>query len=661
MWARRRRPPRPEVGRAPPGAMMNAMASPAPAPAPPRAGHARARVLPLIGVAWAALAALDPLLVPAWPGLLLAIVSWAWARHARRGEGLAAGCALLALVYAAQAGGTPNLGADSRGYFVFLPSVLRHHGLDFEEALEALGMGGLAADSAVRRGMHPAGPALLWSPFYVATHAYVVAGRALGRRAYEADGLAAPYLRAPALGTGLIAVAGVIALVAALRTRHDRGVARVAVAAVVLGTSLPYYVVVQPVMAHGVVFGVAALLVWAWVMAEREPTRRRWVVLGALLGLLVLVRWQAVVAVVLPAGLALRDLRRRRVAAADVGLAALAAAAVFAPQLAVWKAQYGRWITMPQGPGYVDWSSPHLLDVLVSADRGLFSWTPVAALGVLGLAVGWRRWGLLAGSGLVVFALTAWVNGGVSDWAGSDAFGARRFDLVLPLLAVGMAVIVEGVAAIVAHRPLLAPVAMVALLAAWNLGLMRLYVRGTFPEAAPLESVAAGEARLLRRAAERTLGALFGARGRDLAYRFFVGEYFYVNANLGGTIAVGGDDARYLGEGWSPPRWHEGGPRFRWALYPRACLRIPLAGPVTLPAVLSARVPRRLETQGFTVIVNGTSVGAGRLGPEWSDAPFRLPATALVRGENEVCFQFERGWGEEGQQVGAQVSRVQLP
>jgi hypothetical protein len=140
-----------------------------------------------------------------------------------------------------------------------------------------------------------------------------------------------------------------------------------------------------------------------------------------------------------------------------------------------------------------------------------------------------------------------------------------------------------------------------------------------------------------------------------------VGEYFYVNANLGGTIAVGGDDTRYLGEGWSGSRWHEGGPRFRWALFPRACVLVPLTGPVTLPAVLTARVPPRLSGQAFTVVANGTVIGAGHLGPEWADVPFTLPAAALVAGENQVCFQFDRGSGEEGEQVAAQVARVQLP
>lgn len=620
----------------------------------------RGRWLAFLGALWTALAVLDPVAaIPSWPGLALALGGMLERARRRGHDHWTPFFALLSAVYTIDAQVTPNLGADSRSYFVWLPSVLFGRGVDFGEAFEALGLS-LPPGSPVLRGLHPIGPALVWSPFYLAAHAYVVVGRALGRVAYAADGVSLPYLRAATLGTGVIAAFGMVALFRALRTRHDAPVAAVATAAIVLGSSVPYYLAVQPAMAHALVFGLAAILVWAWVETERAPTTGHWIGLGAAFGVLVLTRWQAAVAGVLPAALAVRDLRQGRGGRGPL-LAAGVALLLLLPQSLAWRAQHGAWVTMPQGTGYVDWSSPHLLDVLLSADHGLFAWTPVAVLGALGLVGGWRRWGWLAPGGLAVLGVTAWVNGGVSDWAGSDAYGARRFDLVLPLLAVGVAVTVEWAATMVARRPLLAPAALLAFLGAWNLGLTRLHTRGAFPEAAPLERVAAAEAGLLRRGVEQALGAVFGARGRNLAYRFFVGEYLYVNTLLGGTIAVGGDDARYLGPGWSGPRWHEGGPRFRWALYPRACLRIPLAGKATLKALVTARVPRRLETQAFTVFANGAPVGSGRLGPDWADVPFTLPAAALFPGENDVCFEFERGWGEEGQQVGAQVARVQLP
>jgi hypothetical protein len=213
----------------------------------------------------------------------------------------------------------------------------------------------------------------------------------------------------------------------------------------------------------------------------------------------------------------------------------------------------------------------------------------------------------------------------------------------------------------VARRPLLVPALALGLLAAWNLGLARMQARGELAEVATAPRVAARQVGQLHRAVSAVLGAVAGDRGRNLAYKVFVGEYLYDNVNVGGTIDLGQPDARFLGGGWSPPRWREGGPRFRWALAPESCFRLPLQMRADLPAVLTARAPRRLEDQTFDVQLNGRVVASGRLGPEWTDVPFTLPGSGFAPGENTVCLVFARHWGEEGQTVAAQVARLQLP
>ena len=113
--------------------------------------------------------------------------------------------------------------------------------------------------------------------------------------------------------------------------------------------------------------------------------------------------------------------RERRLRVADGLLAAAAAVLVFLPQMLAWRRLYGSLVTMPQGGGFVDWSSPHLLDTLFSADHGLFTWTPLTLLGLLGLLALLRRDAALATGALLAFAATAWVNGGVDDWAAGEA------------------------------------------------------------------------------------------------------------------------------------------------------------------------------------------------------------------------------------------------
>ena len=124
---------------------------------------------------------------------------------------------------------------------------------------------------------------------------------------------------------------------------------------------------------------------------------------------------------------------------------ALAALLVFTPQFLVWKILYGSFFKMPAGPGTRSWGpgqgffdprSPRALDVLISADHGLLTWTPAVLLGLAGLFLVLRKWPLFAAGGLAVTTATVWVNGSMADWWGADAFGGRRFDVIVPFVAI---------------------------------------------------------------------------------------------------------------------------------------------------------------------------------------------------------------------------------
>src|SRR5262245_26329199 len=107
--------------------------------------------------------------------------------------------------------------------------------------------------------------------------------------------------------------------------------------------------------------------------AARRPSLRAWAILGVLLGLLALTRWQAIAYAGLLLPLAIEGLVRGRVRLRWIALGALCALAAFAPQLAAWKALFGRALAVPAREHRMSWSSPHLAQVLISADRGLFT------------------------------------------------------------------------------------------------------------------------------------------------------------------------------------------------------------------------------------------------------------------------------------------------
>src|SRR4030095_4813436 len=145
-----------------------------------------------------------------------------------------------------------------------------------------------------RLNQHAAGSAVMWAPFFVVTHVYVVAAARLGRHAWDADGYSLPYLRAAAWGTSTWVVLGLCALLRALGSGHGRAVRLRAAGGTFLASPLPYYVLVQPLMAHGNVFALMCALVLVAVTAAERPSARLWAVAGGLVGLLARTRWQGV-------------------------------------------------------------------------------------------------------------------------------------------------------------------------------------------------------------------------------------------------------------------------------------------------------------------------------------------------------------------------------
>ncbi|MGH9337363.1 MAG: hypothetical protein ACRD21_26745, partial [Vicinamibacteria bacterium] len=407
-----------------------------------------------------------------------------------------------------------------------------------------------------------------------------------------------------------------------------------------------------------------AALLWAWNRARHRPSAGNWILLGGALGLLAACRWQASLYGILVLLLASEGLLRKTVRASWLVSAAAAASIALLPQLIAWKVGFGDWIVLPQGRGFFDLSSPHWLDTLISADHGFFNWTPLMLAGFLGLIAGAREAPMLHLGGLLVFALTAWTNGSVPsfDWAAGDAFGARRYSEVVPLMAVGLASALDLSSRLLRRAPLLAPACAIASLVLWNLGFISHFRARKYPHAAPLERLAEDQAKALRESARDGFGAVAGAEGRALAYDLFSAEYLYRGLNPSGTILLRSADERYLLRGWHTGSRRTARKTYRRALYPEACIAIPLEAPLLLRIAISARAPEGLENQTLTLYANRNRVNSAPLAAEWKETSFVVPEEHLVRGENELCLRFTRSLAEsDGAPVAALVEKIQLP
>lgn len=551
----------------------------------------------------------------------------------------------------------PEFRADSPSYFVYLRSFVFDHDLDFANEWEHWGYPPQErTPTGLRRNYHTVGPAIVWSPFFLLAHCVA---SLVG--SWPADGYSRPYIVAVHAGTLWVFAAGVLALVRAVEKRIGHWDSRLAAVVATGASPAAYYLLVVPAMSHAVVAGLACAFAALWL--DARAGRGRWLALGLTAGLLAACRPQTIL---LTGPFLLALVVTRPPAWTDGVRLGVGGFAGFAPQAVAWWVLFGSPFTLPQGSGFLDLRAPHLLDVLFATDKALFNWVPLAWVALVGSLFGMRRDRIAFAAGLAALGGTAWVNGSVMglsgpDWAGSDAFGPRRFDLLFPLFVVGLADAFRTLR----RNPAVGSALLGAAAIAWNTGLVRQYQAGAHRDGpAPLAAVAAGQIRLSHQVADRVLGALAGRSGRALAYKFFVGQYLYYDLALDGRIdlTTRAGERFLVGPGWGPVQPGDDGEPARVVFHPGACLVLPLQRGTDLRAALTLRKPRKLSAQEARIELEGKWIHSESLGEGWHEIHFVLSASALGPGENLLCLRFrDHLRGPEGGQVAATVRRLQLP
>ena len=253
-------------------------------------------------------------------------------------------------------------------------------------------------------------------------------------------------------------------------------------------------------MAHGVGTAALAALVWYWQKTYGSVRPGRWLLVGVLVGVTALMRWQLATFALLPCG---EVLINRRSGAASISrlvvclaLASLGALIAFAPQMIAWRCVYGHWLVAPVQRLGQHWLHPSLWALLLSQDRSLFYWTPLCLVAcACAVALAFRREQapprlLLAAFAVQVYVLASlWGKGEILPHANlhagvflSRAYGMRHLTESLVALGPGLAFLLERAAGW--RFRLLAGLGFA--LTYWNLLLVLQYTYGLIPQDAGL-------------------------------------------------------------------------------------------------------------------------------------------------------------------------------
>jgi hypothetical protein len=241
-----------------------------------------------------------------------------------------------------------------------------------------------------------------------------------------------------------------------------------------------------------------AFFLWYWDRTRASRSAIQWVLLGLLAGLMIDVYFPNGVFLLLPLIESIlvywkswkaknpRALGRLFLQNAIFSLAAIF---VFLPTL-VTRAiifggpfRFGSYTVLPW-----DWTAPNWRSVLFSSEHGLFSWTPILALAILGLFFAPRPARsltlYLAGAAAAFY----YVISSYPYWHGMASFGNRFFISLTPIFIFGLALLLQRTCgSIRSPRHAFASAALpLLLLVFWNLGFIFQWGAHLIPPRGPI-------------------------------------------------------------------------------------------------------------------------------------------------------------------------------
>jgi hypothetical protein len=560
---------------------------------------------------------------------------------------------------------------DGHMHYLITRSIVFDRDFDFDNDLAQFGDPWRQPPTVTgkKNVMQQIGPSLIWAPILAVAHVVAVVGNLfgadIGTHGYTL--FHQRFLFATSVLFAWLAIGMGVAV--AVRIAGGRWAPALAGSAVLLGTTLTYYATFMPSYAHAMDAAASALFLGVWALTLGQLRWRRFVVLVILLGLATMVRVQDVafgIVLALELVLAMRADRAAIPRLVGRGAVTLAIAVVmFTPQLYVWNAYYGSWITTPQGPGQMRYGHPMVLEFLWSSRNGWLSTHPIAYLGVIGLGVGaacgpklGAHVRLVCIAMLLAIVTQIYVNAVTYEWWSAASFGQRRMASVTLPIVVGLAVLLRYVHLRAKRLPAWSQLAIAAVilgyLVAWNLAWVGRLTSGApagrdnKPSCckdvpAPLAWVAEPVYAAVGNPFELPASAWFAAKhGVDLRrWDQAVGNYALVPGVLGyedgsyrkATATWNAIDERYVVDGFAAAQ-RQGSKTWRWTTRDSATLLVPLLMPephrITMPIAANAAVGEPLYVQ---INCNGKLVATAFVRADWTTIAFETDGSV---GENVI-------------------------
>jgi hypothetical protein len=336
--------------------------------------------------------------------------------------------------------------ADGKGYYAYLPAVFIYNDLHFSffDTIEKkypnpqIYYEYRVGKEDKRSNKYFAGTSLAIMPFFLVAHCIAqITGS-------DADGYSKIYLIMVNIAAIFYLFIGLYYLRKILR-RYETPESLVSfiLIAVTFGTNVFYYAVCEPAMSHIYSFAFIALFVYYLNLLYAFPTVRSYIVVSVLFGIIILIRPVNGLIILIAPFISgdykkfmngLVYLKAHRFALLSGIIIAFSIVSI---QLIIYKIQTGNFWINSYGDEKFNWSHPHPIDFLFSYKKGLFVYTPLAFISLLGLCQLYKQgkfqfYTLIIFLIIMLYVLSAWWS-----WWYGGSFSSRvsiEYYIVLALL-----------------------------------------------------------------------------------------------------------------------------------------------------------------------------------------------------------------------------------
>ena len=358
-------------------------------------------------------------------------------------------------IRAGQAGDWRNtIHNDAKGYYAYLPGVFIYQQLNFNffvYADSALQLNKSICDyrftvaPGERVNKYYAGTAVAQTPFFIVAHLY-----ALADPETRADGYSYPYMYGIGLAAIFYCILGLFYLDKILLHYNITTANRIITLwAIAFGTNVFAYTIAEPGMSHIYSFAFVAIFAYHLLQWFKNYGTRNLLYAAAALGLILLIRPVNIMVIFFIPFLAgsannLTTAAKQWVAnPRAIGITLLVPLAIISIQLVLYGISTNHFFIYSYGNEGFNFLHPKVFAILFSYKKGLFVYTPIALVALLGTLL-FARQSLYKGITFFIafFGITYVLSSWWCWWYGGS-FSGRAFIEYYPLLMIGMATLLN--------------------------------------------------------------------------------------------------------------------------------------------------------------------------------------------------------------------------